>query len=522
MTKMSAKLTRRMQRLLSTTSSPRRGRRAFLKGAGAVTLGLPFLELTSSTAHAAPGDHPQRLLILSMGHSMDVNGSYDDANLLPTHTGGVLDAMSPVLQPLAPHMSKVNYMLGIDNLVSQSLSSNGHNASGRTLLAYQPHAGAAFNPDGSLNAVQDGNSVEGIHAGPQGYPIGPSINYFIANQLGAAPLNLRVGGDHTEHARDFYATQNGSGETVILRDPCQQDPRAAFDSLFGAVGQPPEQTPQARLRRKQGSVLDAVLGQFNGLMNVVGADDRARLDRHATHIRELERQLDEVVTVTCEEPQQNFPGGLPTTTDTGEARADDLFFQAQLDVVRTAFACQSAQVAHIHFSHIQNNRFPFMNGGSDLFVDDNWHAVVHHDNGDGPQAVADRLLSYQWYSQCLAQAITAFEGVSEGEGTLMDNTLIVWLSSLRYSSHSTNNLPIVTAGDVQGQLHTGRFFDFNTHGADGATLGDLWTSVANIMLMPTLANGWNNRVVDAFGHNVGTRNGRAYQNGPLPGWLTSS
>ena len=104
----------------------------------------------------------------------------------------------------------------------------------------------------------------------------------------------------------------------------------------------------------------------------------------------------------------------------------------------------------------------------------------------------------------------------------MDNTLVVWLSSLRYSSHSTNNLPVVVAGNLQGQLNTGRFFDFHSHG-DGGTLGDLWTSVANIMLMPTLANGWTNPVVNTFGHNIGTRsNGRPFQNGPLPGWLASS
>ena len=275
-----------LDRLMQFTPTLR-GRRAFLKGAGAVAVGLPFLELTAGAARAAPGDHPQRLLILSMGHSMDVNGGYDDANLLPVHNNGVLTAASPVLQALTPHLDKCNYFWGIDNLVAQSLSSNGHNASGRTVLAYAPHAGANYNGDGSLVTDQNGFSLGQVSAGPQAYPTGPSINCFLADRMGSPRLNLSVGGDHGEHARDFYTSQNGAGDPIILRDPVVQNPATAFDGLFAGVGEPVSQTTIDRLRRKKGSVLDAVLGQFNTLMNTVGAEDRARLDRHATHLRQV-------------------------------------------------------------------------------------------------------------------------------------------------------------------------------------------------------------------------------------------
>src|SRR5690606_11783097 len=109
------------------------------------------------------------------------------------------------------------------------------------------------------------------------------------------------------------------------------------------------------------------------------------------------------------------------------------------------------------------------------------------------------------------------EAVPEGDGTLMDNTLIVWVSSLRYSSHSTETLPVVLAGDLGGTLSSGRFHDFTGHGS-GGTLGDLWASVANIMLMDDLSNGWSNAPLSGFGFDRGTfKDGRSFQNGPLPG-----
>jgi hypothetical protein len=103
----------------------------------------------------------------------------------------------------------------------------------------------------------------------------------------------------------------------------------------------------------------------------------------------------------------------------------------------------------------------------------------------------------------------------------MDNTLIVWISSLRYSSHSTSNLPVILAGDLGGALRTGRYFDHAGLGS-GGTLGDLWTTVANLMLMPDLNNGWGAAPVQSFGFDEGTfRDGRSFHNGVLPGLLAS-
>ena len=513
-----------MKKATEALLTRRPSRRTFLRGAGGAVLGLPALQLLNAgRAKAAPGDGPKRLLIISLGHSMDVQGSYDDGNLLPSHSGGMITNLSTVLEPLGPHASKISYLHGIDNVMAQAMTSNGHNASGRTVLSPNPHVGASLQADGSLAPSQSGTPLNSVLEDPPSmYASGPSIHYDLGARLGVAPLSLRVGAQSNEHARDFYVS-GGS----IQRAAGEPDPSRAFRNLFGAPDITPQPTAQERLRAKRGSVLDGVLGNFNRLSSQVGSVDRARLERHADLIRELERGLDQTVQIVCENPSQTPPAGLGNAFEDDNGPQDDLIAAAQMDVITTAFACQATPVAHLHFSNVQTNRFPFLNGGQDLYetadASVNWHAAVHHDDGDGDAAAARRRIAMQWYAKLLGDMIEKLEAMPEGESdSVMDNTLIVWISSLRDSFHGTDNLPIVLAGDLYGALSQGRFHDFSSHGA-GGTVGDLWTSIANIMLMDDLSNGYAGAPVSAFGFNTGTNaSGRPWHNGPLPGLLAGT
>jgi hypothetical protein len=506
----------------------RLGRRAFLSGAGGTLVGLPLLEATSPKTGAAQGPTaPKRLVILSMGHSMDVEGSRDEVHFVPEQSGGVLTAVSPILEPLTPHMDKVSFLSGLDNLVSMGLASNGHNGSGRTVLSYTPHIGAAFESDGSLSPDQDNNPIGQVHEDPPTmYTTGPSIHFDLGSRMGATPLALRVGGDHGEHARDFYLSTDSNGDTIVQRDPGEPNPSVAFDNLFGnAGGEVAEPSPRERLRAKRGSVLDSVLSDFGRAMGEVGSVDRQRLERHADHIRQVERSIQATAQIVCDNPALNLPAGMPDNFNDGDGRFDDLIAAAQFDLISTVLACQASPLVHLHFSNIQTNKFPFLNGGVDMFESGdeavNWHAAVHHDDGESPESSARRLTAMTWYAQLLADLIDRLQSVPEGEGTLMDSTLIVWVSSLRYSSHATESLPVVLAGDLGGALNGGRFLDYASHGS-GGTVGDLWASVGNIMLMDDLSNGWSDAPLSGFGLEGTHKDGRSFQNGPLPGLLASA
>ena len=94
---------------------------------------------------------------------------------------------------------------------------------------------------------------------------------------------------------------------------------------------------------------------------------------------------------------------------------------AQFQLIATAFACQVTKVAHVHFSNCNYNKFPFVNGGKNL-LEQGWHGVVHCDSGTDDI----RLKSYRWYTQLLADLLTRLQSTREGEGSLLDNTMVVF------------------------------------------------------------------------------------------------
>lgn len=450
-------------------------RRAILRGAGGAALGLPLLELTAG-AQLQP---PKRFLLVSVGHSVDVTRGVD--SWLPR---GDWAQLSPILAPLIPLRDKLLVISGIDNLLCSSglVPTNGHNYSSRSLLTCMPTK-ESLDAAGNLLPARP-ECKPGSLAG------GPSFEYVLASAWKDQVLNLRVGERPGEHVRSYR--MDGTLDEGI------PNPRLAFDRLF--AGKPTgTATPEERLRGKRASILDAVRANFDRAVAGAGADDRMRLQRHADHVRQFELTLDSTTRIVCQSPQLVPPRPLPAAFEQGEGRFDDAIAAAQIELVTTAFACQAARVAHLHFSNIQVNTFPFLAGGQD-FITGGWHGVVHLDRGTDEQ----RLRPMQWYMQVFGDLLNRLARTPEGAGNLLDNTLVLWISSLRQSSHGTTDLPVLLAGNLGGKLKTGRHLHF----APARTTGDLFTTLLNLLDVPAASFGWNRGATDK---------GRPWNGGPLPG-----
>jgi hypothetical protein len=278
-------------------------------------------------------------------------------------------------------------------------------------------------------------------------------------------------------------------------------PVAAFDRLFagGGAASTSSTAPADRLRSKRRSILDAVKASFDRTLPRLGADDRNRLQHHADQIRELELGLDKTATMMCDNPRLNPPQPLPARFEDSEGRYDDIIAAAHIGLIATAFSCQATRVAHLHFSNIQNNTFPWLNDGED-FITGGWHTVVHNDTGTDDQ----RLRTMKWYTQVLADLLTRLSTTPEGPGTLLDNTVVLFLSSLRQSYHGTTDLPILLAGNLAGSLRTGRHIRYGHR-----TTGDLFTTLLNALDVPATSFGWN---------AGSTADGRSFNNGPFLDW----
>lgn len=446
-------------------------RRRFLAtGATAgAALGVPWLASLAERAGAQVAMPNLRFVLVTIGHSiMPESGRYA---WLPS--AGPIGTLPRVLEPLAPFRDRMAVVGGVDNAVIDLVSSNGHNASSRTFMTCMPHADAL---DSSGNLIATGMNLD--HASDGG---GPSIEYVMADALGGAPLTLRIGERNGEHRRTFRL--DGSD------DYGQADPTVAFDRLFGSIEAPPMNlSPRERLALRRNDIMNTVQANYRALANRVGAEDRVRLEQHADLIRSFQEELTQTVEIVCDNPELPRPPGWPSQFETGECRNDDVIVPTHNSLIATALGCSSTRVVSLHFSAMQGNRFPFLNGGRDMFVDPNWHGVVHHDGGTDEE----RYRAMGWYFDMLADLLAKLDAVPEGEGTLLDNTIVVFTSTLANSAHGTDNLPFLFFGGSRTGLATGQTIDYRN--GTRRKLGDVWTTCLNLMGIPATSFGWTRDV----------------------------
>jgi hypothetical protein len=300
-------------------------------------------------------------------------------------------------------------------------------------------------------------------------------------------IDLRVGGGPGEYQMFFAAKDVPvSGES---------DPRAAFTRLTGdltvAGGPPVVPSPEARLRANRPSVMAAVKDSFKKVSATVGAEDRVRLGQHAARVDELEKAL-------AARPSAPPPGMgcrkvdpmLPTTYRPGDGTQENLGSHAQIQNAVLALSCDLTRVVTIQYTNYHGPTFDWLKLG----LAGNWHERVHLHGGDNPEGMAR---GFQWYGEECAYLLSQLEAVSEGGGTLLDNTLVLWLSEFGDGgTHDTRNLPVVLVGGLGGRLKTGRHLAFA-----GRSHNDLHTTVLNLF-------GGNDQ---SFGYAA-----PEYNKGPLP------
>ena len=237
-------------------------RRHFLRGAAGIAVGLPMLELFGANrVKAQDGAPPKRVLVIATGFSMDVNQAWEREAFWASGNDSSLGNLAPMLQPFAPYSDRVTLVGGIHNNVAGLMGSNGHDASGKTLLTSYPIKAAI---DSS------GNLIPGTEATWMSEVAGPSIDHVLAEQLGVPLLPLSIGGVHAEH-RMRWRQVGGS----VVFDEGRTNPVTVFDELFTDTSNPmpTEPSPLEQLRARRASVLDTVLDELNAVRSRAGAAD---------------------------------------------------------------------------------------------------------------------------------------------------------------------------------------------------------------------------------------------------------
>lgn len=434
--------------------SPRRlDRRRFLRGLGGAVVGLPLLEALHGRAFAQPLVQPRRFVVFfehggTLSSVSKTGARYDGKGVEAAEDGWRPAALTEALQlgaihqPLTPHVSSLLLLRGIDNRSArvQTPLDGDHGWCNATALT-------------CAQAFVDGTSSES-----QKTAEGPSIESVLAHRLAqrhAVPnpaIHLKVSG--TTYGTPFYR----AARQPILAQP---DPVIAFDGLFQGVTPSgvAEEPAAARARALRRSILDGTGEMVKVLQRKLGGRDRETIDAHLEHIRALEQKVAQLAVPMV--PGCEFPQIAPG------AQSADVVAPAHVDLIVAALRCGLTNVAAFEIGDVET---PWLSPPV-VAPDGNAHTLHHFSGSTGDAGVDAKLRSSwaatmiqnrQWRMTLLARLLTALKAVPEGEGTMLDHTVVLWTSEFSNGGvHSAADVPVLLAGGANGQLRLGRHVDFN-------------------------------------------------------------
>ncbi len=426
-------------------------RRTLLRGAG-IAIGLPFLEAMrpAKTARAAEG-FPRRFVTM-----YSANGTIHDAWV--PKGGETSFELSRILAPLEAHKKDIIVLDGIDLMGGGG--GDEHQAGTGGLLT-----GQMLNPGPFKGGSGSGGWANGV-----------SLDQHLANHFG---WKTRF------RSREFAVQPSfgGKGNNLNMMSylgsnqpiPAQSNPYQAFTTLFTEMGANPKDL--ARLRAERHTVLDAVMEEYRGVRASIGAEDNRRVDAHLTAIREIEQRLDSggSSAVTCHKP-----GAPKPAIDLAANDNFPLIGRLMTDLMVRALACDLTRVATFQWSHGLSNTVHTWLG-----VNERHHQLSHA--GDTNAEAKEQMTKItHWYTQQFAYLVDEMKKVVEGDGTLLDHSLVLWGNELgKGNTHSRLDVPLVLAGSAGGTLKTGRFLAY-----EGPTPhNNLLVSIANLMGVPTTSFG---------------------------------
>ncbi|MCA9492153.1 MAG: DUF1552 domain-containing protein [Myxococcales bacterium] len=405
-------------------------RRAMLRAFGASVAALPLLDSLAGRAHAAAPTFPTRLVIVSRGQ-----GTLTDSLVTPGASPTSF-TLGPVLQPLQPFRDRLVLCDGLDD--ASNILDGSYNGHTRCLLHTWVSRGMTWAVGGSGGASPTG-------AG------GASFDQVVASRWKGATAydSLEFGVNADTQVIQTHCWR-GVGQPV----PPQNDPGLMYERLFqDLVGTDPAELA-ARLARRR-AVLDAVRGQFSVVMPKVSSDDRTKLENHLASLEQLDQALgggsvgDACVVPVVDTADSSIPGRS----------------RAMIDMLAMSLACDLTRVATLVFGDYQD--WPWL----DVDFPSGWHDAVHAGPAT-PELRDDLTDTYRWFSDQLALLLAALDAIPEGDGTVLDHTLVVYSNVFSTgSSHSHTNKTWLLAGGGGG-LRGGRYLDYQGH-----TQAELFTSL---------------------------------------------
>lgn len=406
-------------------------RRAFLKSlglAGAAGVALPLTQLLTRPAYGATP--PLRFIAVFSPHGT-IRRFWQPR---PQGNGDfTLSYEHGILAPLESYKKQMIVLDGVDYKTLYKTKSSGHEGGMATALT-----GCRANNKGPL--------AEDCQHG--------SLDQFLAARIGQntrfSSLELGVGSKAGSTVYDTFSYGSGGRKLPNIIEPQQ-----LFDRVFlGLKGTNPQQELQAVM-------IEQALAELGGLRSKGSKEIVRVLDVHREALFELKKNLQTPIAEGCR---------LPTAEQIAKGSSRDpaqfpAIAKSMIDQLALALHCRATSVATLQLTHGgSDHRHPF------LGLNKNAHheiahkiPFVHHSSRQAPSAQEKEMITLQrWYSQQVAYLMERLSQMPEGSGSVLDNTVILWMNELGHAaSHSNMNVPMMILGGRGKSPSRGQWLRFS-------------------------------------------------------------
>lgn len=400
-------------------------RRTFLRGSG-LTLALPFLDCMSGGSRvfgAATSARPRRICAVYFPYGASLPGKDHELarwRWLPNGEGRAFQ-FNESLKSLEPFRNDLTVFEGLSHPNGRRMG--GHDTADIWLT------GAEFKGGNFRNSV--------------------SLDQVAANHFGDATryasLTLSTDGGVGEPTRSSTLSFGRNGQPI----PAHNRPRLVFDRLFGV--NPDSTRKQRQQLRNSGSMLDLLLDHSKSVRGNLGSEDRAKFDEYLESVRSIEKRVDRSQRWLDIPKPEVDAGGLHLDSDDNSPRE---YIQTMYDLIYLAFQTDSTRTATYQIGNMNGATSVAGKFSQLLGFAKNLHGLAHGWNKKGGAEALGK------WDQYLAEQLTYFlnrlKTTPEGDGNLLDHTLVLYGSS-NSNTHNNNNYPVLLAGGSGLGLNHGQF-----------------------------------------------------------------
>lgn len=433
-------------------------RRTFLKGLG-ITMALPFLEaMLPKAAAAASAKTPVRMAFLYVPNGINMR------DWTPQQVGADFE-LPYILDPLRAHKNDVLVLTGL----TQDKGRNNGDGAGdhaRAAATWLTGAQPLKSESGQIRLGVSADQVAAQHFARE--------TRFASLELGLEPG--RQGGKcDSGYACAYSNNISWRGETTPSGK--EINPRLVFERLFAAANPKAVGPAAARREKYKRSILDFVMEDAQSLSGKVGGTDKQKLDEYLTAVREIERRVEAAERNVAAARAAGLIDGFDVPEEVPESYEEHS--RLMLDMIALAFQTDTTRAVTCMLSNEGSNR-----AYHNLSITRGHHELSHH-QGNSENLRQIREIN-RFHVRQLAYLLNKLKSMPEGDGTVLDNTMILYGSALADGDrHEHENLPMLLAGRGGGRIVTGRHLRY----ASETPMCNLLLSMLNIAGVPVSRHG---------------------------------